>query len=253
MSVPCSWELEPACDIWATLSVEEQERATNYATLILWAATGRRFGLCPIRVRPCGARHDGSSMWGYIQGDDRGWRPFVDPTGTWRNCGCGSSHGCAPASEVLLPGPVNQVLEVYQDGVLVDPASYRVDNFSWLVRTDGGAWPQYANLSTDADRFEVLYVRGTPVPPVLLEAAETVACEFAKSFKSQDCRLPARITSLSRQGVQMSALDTDSLTRRGLTGIPEVDQVIVALNPYGLRSQPRVITPDLPAPRRVTS
>lgn len=251
MSVPCSWDINPLCDTWDELSAEEQERATNYATYVLWAATGRRFGLCPQRVRPCGRQVAPSSMWGYVW-DSRaaGWYPYLDATGTWRNCACGlGGCSCKPRCEVWLPGPVHQVLEVIQDGVEVDPSAYKVDNGRWLVRIDGECWPDYANLSTDDDRFEVLYVRGEEVPKILEDAAGIVACEFAKSFKNQDCRLPARMTSLTRQGVSMSALDTDSLVRRGFTGIPEVDQVIFAVNPYGLKSRPKVISLDMQPPR----
>lgn len=249
MSVPCSWAINPLCSTWADLSAEEQERATNYATYILWARTGRRFGLCPQRVRPCGHRSNGSSLWGYIQDGTGGWHPYLDGTGTWRNETSCVSGDCAPRCEVWLPGPVHAVLEVYQDGIMVDPNSYVVDNRRWLVRTDGGCWPETVDLGTDTDRFEVLYVRGEEVPAILEDAAGILACEFAKSFKNQECRLPGRISSLSRQGVQVSMLDVDSLLRRGLTGIPEVDQVIFALNPHGLHSRPRVMSPDVQPPR----
>lgn len=250
--LPCSWALNPTCAGWVDYPAETKISAINYASLLLWSATGRRFGLCEITVRPCGRRTDNSSLWGYIQGDGGGFYPYLDNSGTWRNCACSGGCSCRPRCEVWLPGPVDSITSVTQDGVTVDPAAYRVDNRSWLVRTDGGCWPEYADLSTDTNRFEVTYQRGEPVPAVLIDAAETVACEFAKALTSQDCRLPARITSLTRQGVQMSALDTDSLTRRGFIGIPEVDQVIFAFNPFGLRSRPRVITPDLPYPRQVT-
>lgn len=250
MSLPCSWSINPLCSIWADLTSEEQARATTYATTVLWAATGRQYGLCTKRVRPCGRRTNGSSMWGYVEDGGGGWYPFLDAAGTWRNCSCGGGGcSCGPRCEVWLPGPVDQVLEVRQDGLVVAPASYQVDNRSWLVRIDGGCWPEHAELSTDTDRFEVLYVQGTPVPQVLEDAAGILACEFAKSFKQQDCRLPARLSSLTRQGVTMTALDRDSLTRNNFTGIPEVDQVVFALNPNGLSSRPRVFSPDMPRPR----
>lgn len=248
VSVPCSWAINPLCETWTELSDAEQERATNYATYVLWAATGRRFGLCPQRVRPCGLQANGSSLWGYVQ-DGATWHPYLDSTGTWRNASSCIGGGCAPRCEVWLPGPVNQVLEVIQDGILVDPDSYVVDDGRWLVRIDGGCWPAHVDLSTDDDRFEVLYVRGEEVPQILKDAAGILACEFAKSFKSQDCRLPARLSSLTRQGVSMSALDTDSLTRRGMTGIPEVDQVILALNPHSLPARSRVMSLDMLPPR----
>jgi len=237
--------------VWAELSPEDQSRATNYATTVLWAATGRRYGLCELTVRPCGRRTDHSSLWGYVWDTAAaGWYPYLDATGTWRNCSCGlGGCACGPRCEVWLPGPVHEVKEVIQDGLVVDPSAYRVDDGRWLVRIDGGCWPEHADLSTDTDRFQVTYVRGTKPPAVLINAAEVLACEFAKSIRNQECRLPARMSSLTRQGVTMTALDTDSLTRRNFTGIPEVDQVIFALNPYGLFARPRVMTPDMPPPR----
>lgn len=249
MSLPCSWTLTPLCADWDNHPQPTKDAATQYATLVLWAATGRQYGLCPITVRPCGRRTDGAALWGYIA-DGGTWIPYLDSVGTWRNCSCGASAcGCAPRCEVWLPGPVDSVTQVLQDGVVVNPTAYVVDDRRWLVRVDGGCWPEHVDLSTDTSRFEVTYVRGTAVPPALLNAAGTLACEFAKSLSNQECRLPARMSSLARQGVQVSMLDTDSLVRRNMTGIPEVDQVIFALNPHGLFSRPRVFTPDVQQPR----
>lgn len=251
MSGPCAWTISPTCEVWADLTPEEQARATNYATYILWSRTGRQFGLCELTVRPCGRQVRPGSMWGYVWDTAAGgWYPYLDAGGTWRNCSCGlSGCGCGPRCEVWLPGPVDSVTEVIQDGVVVDPAAYKVDDRRWLVRIDGECWPDYADLSTDTDRFQVTYLRGTPVPAVLTNAAEILACEFAKSMRNQECRLPGRMSSLTRQGVQVSFVDVDSVLRRGLTGVPEVDQVILAINPNGLPGRPRVMSPDIQAPR----
>lgn len=244
---PCSWALNPTCSGWGEYTAEVQGAAIAHATMILWAATGRRFGLCEVTVRPCGA-HTTSSLWGYVS-DGATWVPYIDYAGTWRSTPACEGGDCAPNSQVWLPGPVAAVVEVVQDGDVVDPSAYQVDDGRWLVRVDGGSWPPAVDLSTNTDRFEVTYLRGTEPPAALLDAAGVLACEFAKARTDQECRLPARMTSLARQGVQVSFLDTDSLTKRGLTGIPEVDRVIVALNPHGLASRPKVISPDMPAPR----
>jgi hypothetical protein len=37
-------------------------------------------------------------------------------------------------------------------------------------------------------------------------------------------------------------VDVDSLLERGLTGITEVDQIITANNPHGIKGRPRIAT-----------
>lgn len=250
MAAPCNWTITVPCsDEWENYPLEVREAATEFATTVLWAATGRRFGLCEITVRPCGRRIEDSSLWGYWL-DGQYWVPYIDTTGTWRNCACGVSRcGCEPRCEVWLPGPVESVTEVIQDGIVVDPSAYVVDNGRWLVRIDGGCWPEYADLNTDTDRFQVTYQRGTPVPGPVAVAAGILADEWAKACTGQNCRLPQRISSIARQGVTVAMVDTDSLIRRNFTGITEVDQVIFAYNPHGLFARPRVFSPDMPAPR----
>lgn len=247
VSAPCPWPVDPLCSDWDDYSQEVKDAATNYATMVLWAATGRRFGLCPITVRPCGA-HNNGTLWGYVM-EGSTWVPYIDHAGLWRNAPACDRGDCAPDSQVYLPGPVNSIVEVIQEGDVVDPTSYQVDNGRWLVRVDGGSWPLAVDLSTNNDRFEVTYVRGEPVPKALREAAGVLACEFAKARGGKECRLPGRMSSLTRSGVSVSMLDVESLTRRNLTGIPEVDQIIYAYNPHALFSRPKVMSPDMPAPR----
>lgn len=250
-SPPCNWLLDmDNCATWGDYEPEVQQAAQRAATTILWAATGRRYGLCETTVRPCGIGSPGcSDTVGWVAEGTDGWIPYAFSNGAYRSL----SGSCAPLCQVWLPGRVDSIIEVMQDGIIVDPASYRVDDWSWLVRTDGGCWPKVVDLSTDDDVFQVSYMQGTPVPVALLDAAATVACEWAKGLVGdKSCRLPARITSITRQGVSMSALDTDSLSKRGFVGIQEVDMVIYALNPKGLDSAARVYTPDISYPRRVT-
>ena len=79
-----------------------------------------------------------------------------------------------------------------------------------------------------------------------------VACEYIKACNGSECRLPGRVSSLARQGVTISMVDVNELLRNGLTGIPEVDQVIRSINPSGLKGRTRFYSPDLPNPREVT-
>lgn len=248
---PCNWLLDmDNCSTWGDYETEVQEAAKTAATQILWGATGRRFGLCEITVRPYGILPAGcAGAIGWVADSIDGWLPYSFASGAYRS----GSVSQRPRCEVWLPGRVDSVVEVFQDGVLVDANSYRVDDWSWLVRTDGGCWPATVDMGSDADVFSVRYMQGTPVPQALLDAAATFACEWAKGLVGdKTCRIPARVTSITRQGVSMSALDTDSLSKRGFTGIQEVDMIIFALNPKGLEAASRVYTPDLPHPRQVT-
>ena len=257
---PCGWEPNYlCCDSWVTVSGSALgPQATEYATLVLWAATGRQYGLCDVTVRPCGRQCTNCPSGFYW--DSGSWVPYIF-NGEWRNCWCGVGAGCCtcdPACQVYLPGPVAEVVSVTVDGTSL-PASggaYFVLDEQWLVRVDGTAcWPQCADQSLypgDANAFEVTYRRGRAVPPALLSAAGSLACEYIKACQGGDCRLPSRVSSIARQGVNISMVDVNELLRFGLTGLKEVDEVIRALNPSGLKGRTRFYSPDLQVPRMVT-
>lgn len=259
-SLPCNWDVLVECcgEDWATYSDEIQQAASDYGALAVWAATGRRFGLCEQVTRPCGPTRGAGQPFGWWWSDGV-WFPYVF-NGLWRNCMCGTGAGCCscePACQVYLPGPVYSIpatgITVGDEIIPVD--SWRVDNGQWLVRTDGECWPECQDYSTDSGDsfFQVTYFKGVPVPDVLARAAGELACEWAKNCVGAPCRLPQRITSISRQGVSVSLVDVDNLLDKGLTGVTTVDQVIRSFNPYGLPSRMRVLSPDWPpASRTVT-
>lgn len=269
MTGPCNWVINfnDCCDCWDELDPTAKQRALNYATTILWAATGRQFGECTQTVRPCGLYCADSGTMGYFWSDGlfAPWIPYIF-NGAWRNCwcGCGTGPGCCscePSCQVYLPGPVTSVTSVIENGILLNPSTYRVDDGKWLVRTETDAcWTQCQDYNVDAglglfndNTLVVTYTQGEPVPAALLDAAATLACEFAKACQNQPCRLPGRLSTVARQGVQLTFQNIDDLIRAGLTGIPEVDQIIRAYNPYGLPRPMRVWSPDLPKLRVTTT
>jgi hypothetical protein len=251
-SLPCSWDVDTSCcDEWDTYSTELQTSAMEYGALIMWAATGRRFGLCERTVRPC-ARTGTLNVNGYYWADGT-WFPYIF-NGQWRNCaGCAMSFGCCscePSCQVWLPGPVYSIpaTGITQGSEIVPIDSWRVDDAQWLVRTDGECWPECQDYNTDSGDtfFEVTYFKGQPVPGVILRAAGELACEYAKACVGANCRLPQRVTSISRQGISVSLTDVDVLLRNGLTGIFTVDQIIRQFNPYSLTSKMNIASPDFP-------
>lgn len=255
---PCGWII-PAplcCDEWVTLSPTIQSSAQDYAALVLWAATGRQFGLCTVSVRPCGMQPCGDGMaefYGYDWSSGT-WVPYLF-NGTWYNCNCAGPCSCDPRCQIRLMGPVDSVTEVTIGGIAVNPDTYRVDDKTWLVRTDGLCWPTSVDMDTDdgANVLVVTYVRGNTPPPALLRAASTLACEWGKACTGAECRLSNRVTTLARNGVTIEMASPDELLDGGMTGIWEVDSVVRALNPRGRVERARIFAPELNVPRTVTS
>lgn len=257
MAAPCAWTgINTSCcgEFWSELTPAEQTAATAAATFVLWAATGRQYGICDITVRPCGRWPCDDSVAGYSWSDGT-WMPYIFG-GQWFNCPCGPGLcSCGARCKVYLPGPVASVSSVSVDGVVVDPGAYRVDDARWLIRTDGDCWPASQNFDIDSGvgTFMVTYGRGTAVPAYLLAAAGTYACEWAKMCRGTACQIPTRVVTLTRQGTTFDGVDIDELLARGLTGITSVDQIIVMANPHRLTGRLRIMSPELVGPFMTTT
>lgn len=254
---PCNWNINiGCCPDWDSHDEDVQQAATAYAVTVMWAATGRRYGLCEVTVQPCNPTPAEPLYLTYPIAAAPGYRtssgfsvgsPFAD------GGGCGTRCTCRARCETRLDGPVDSITEVQIGGVAVDPAAYRVLDHNTLVRIDGECWPTCADYGNqDPPGFEVTYLRGEPVPEAAETAAGTLACEFAKACTGGDCRLPKRLASLSRQGVELQVADVGTYLDHMLTGIDEVDRVIVALNPHRQHARPQVLSVDLPSPRQLT-
>jgi|SRR5215831_519400 len=255
------------CSDWTTntaITAPIQAYASNFAATIMFNATGRQFGLCQTTIRPCfnqtlptyltypslwnAGQYGGQYAWGlvaFVNGVDILW-------GGGCGCATGSSCGCMPP-QIELPMPVYRVQSVTINGATLDPSAYRADG-NLLVRQDGKAWPVVQNLAHvlgDVDTWSVTYLKGTPVPQYLNDAAGILACELAKARVGADCRLPRRVQSVTRNGTTVQMINLQDLLDKGLTGILEVDQAILSANPGGLRQRPRVVSPDLPQWRPV--
>lgn len=253
---PCDWDVDPTalgvCSTWADRPPALQATALHLATLFLWAATGRQYGPCPVEVRPAQDRGEPDAYRAYPV-----W-PGQDPVvsgpylfaGTWRNCGCGAGCCCRPMCSVVLRGPVAGIVEVLVGDEEISPDAYRVDvadGAYHLVRLDGTCWPTCQDFSAnpgEAGAFVVRYLYGRELPEALEVAAALLACEYAKALTGGPCRLPSRMTRLSRQGVEVEVEPPapDGL----LTGIREVDAVITALNPGKRQGPPTLLSLDLP-------
>lgn len=251
--IPCAWDVvvpSELCSDWDGYSQPIKDASLWLASTFLWARTGRQYGPCPITVRPAQDHFEDPGYRVYpvqLSGSPSIGGPYL-MGGVWRNCGCGKGCCCRPRCAIALRGPVNGIVEVMVDGSEVPDTAYRVDvtqGTYWLVRLDGTCWPTCQDFQADEDDgFSVTYEIGLELPEALAIATALLACEYGKSLTGGNCRLPARMTSLNRQGVTVEV--EPARPDEGLTGIREVDDVVAALNPGKRAYPPMILSPDLP-------
>jgi len=256
---PCEdWPVQWTCDL-DTLNPAVTGVAVSMATEVLWSLTGQRFGLCEVTLRPCRRDCYDGRFFDDFGPPWEGGRSYPQPAligGQWFNLACGTCHGgcsCSTVSEVLLPAPVHSIIEVLIDGTPLATGAYRVDNNRLLVRTDGDDWPRCNDLSkadTEAGTWSVTAMYGEQLPDGAALAMGQLACEIAKAAAGGDCKLPAGLTQLARQGVTISYPDVGELFRQGRTGLYLVDMFVATWNPNRLRQRSRVYSVDRPSVRR---
>lgn len=267
-SGPCEdWEPIWCADL-SPAAMEVTGMAVTLATQVLWQASGQRFGLCQVTLRPC--RNECAegyptfeSRWpgagGQAYGLGGGPRPYW-LNGLWANvCGsCAGTCSCTMLDEALLPAPVREVVEVRMDGVVMDPSLYRVDENRKLVRTDQQMWPMCQDMSkddTEDGTWSVTITVGEDVPALGRRAVGELAAEFAKDCAGEACQVPYDITSLSRQGVNLSyGSPNEEDTAPGFLGLRMVRLFIGTYNAQNLRHRGKVYDIDKnPRPWRRTN
>lgn len=241
----CSWPVDRTCLPLADSEPErvKQENAEDLAVSVLWALSGRQFGVCQVIARPCPSPCLGSgSTW--LGGP--GWWPVWDGD-NWRNVRCGCSGVCSTTgpsiihlgSSVALP--VREVTEVRISGQVLNPAQYRLEG-DLLYRVGGEEWPSQ-DLSRPLDEpgtWSVTYTRGNTPPAGTAVLVALLAKEFLDACGGGKCRLPRRVQTVSRQGVTYQMVDPTDIYRDGLTGLPEIDVWLSSVNPNRLQAPPRV-------------
>lgn len=262
---PCGWYVTKCgCgSCWDSYTPDIRDRAEDYATTLMWAATGRQFGLCEVVVQPCVRKtvlplyqtypvsYEGFQSGPYIEGGE--WHNECLDGEDSASCSCSLKGRCS----ALLRGPTTTVniTAVIVDGVTLDPSAYAVVDGDTIIRLDGECWPTCTELSASGSAstaFEVQYLVGKDIPAAVQGATERLACEFARLCSGASCSLPNTVRSLTRQGVSVDieVLATEGGTIR--TGIRDVDMVIQAYNPHGRTRRPAVLSPDMPRARMVS-
>lgn len=183
----------------------------------------------------------GRSTFGTLPGT--GFTRPVLVGGRWFNVGCqrcGDTCGCGGVAPLALPGPIFSVVEVVEDGVVLPPEAYSIQNHRYLARLDGRAW-------APCD-LEITYQRGAAVPSGGQVAAGVLAKELAlAACDDSECRLPQRVQTITRQGVTVAMLDAFDDIEQGHTGIWIIDSWVTSMTKPPARST--VLSPDLPRNR----
>jgi len=235
------WQPNMGCaPEWDSLDSELQDRSIDLAWDAMRFLTGGMVGNCPVLYRPCVPEPCTSCAESWMLA------PYLKD-GVWHNTKCGSPGcSCVQLSEIVFPGRVADVRYVLLDGEVLDTASYRLDHNNRLLRTDGGVWPACQDMRMDTTQvgtYAVEYVPGVKPGLSGLWAVGVLTWEFSKACTGEKCRLPASVTSITRQGVSMQF--DNSMFSNGQTGIREVDAYVLSVNPNRLKTPPLVWTPDV--------
>lgn len=217
------------------------------ASELLYMLSGRRWlgaGACTeaavLRQFPQGA---GQGNWPYQRTWGRwGWIPAGTFMDNWLfpPMNMFTATSLQPMAIRLPRGAITAVSSVVVGGVTLDPSIWRLSPNGWLERLDNLPW------SLSAQNIVVTYSFGKAPPPGGIGAACLLAGEFAKSDLGLDCKLPERVTSITRQGVSFAVLDPMTFLPLNQTGIYRVDLWLQAVNPGGRHQRARVYSPDLP-------
>lgn len=263
-SAPCDpWPYECA-DFPEDAPQDLIDVAVAAATEALWARTKRVYGLCSMTLRPCRKDCLPAGPWIPL----RGWYnvgaytwPWPQPAligGKWFNIACGMCDGgcsCTRLEQVELPYPVADVTQVKVDGVILDPSAYRVDEWRYLVRLDGGLWPRCNDLNlpdTELDTWSVTARYGTEVPELGKIAVGELATQIVRRcMGASGCTIPAStVRSINRQGVTKVFFDAATAFKNGAVGLYWSDLFINTVNPThtGLAS---IYDIDGQRPRRI--
>ena len=252
---PCrNYEYVSFCTI-PTEAAAVSGYALEAASEIIYYAGGQRFDTCQVTIRPCRKDCYGES-WPRLSG---GWWEFgtwPQPAlinGLWYNiaCGaCGTNCSCSVVSETILPGPVQEIIQVTVDGVVLDPVSdYRLDDYRKLVRLGGVLWPLCNDLTkgiTETGTWSVTALYGEPLPTLGKLAVGQLFCQILNDLVNNECSLPDNVTDITRQGLSFTLPDVQDAVEAGFENLRYVDKFIQRFNPHKLMARPKLYDVDGP-------
>jgi hypothetical protein len=229
---------------------EFTEEACRTASYLLWAMSGRKYigettvterYTCTLRNNRMGPSSKTTSP--NLFGGD----VYNIPSGDYDEYSELTADGMSPDSRIKLRGrPVTKIHAIRnRTGSILDPGNYYLVDHSTVHIKAGTAWTPC--------NTEITYSYGTPVPAVGKMAARTLAIEFIKLWTNdEDCALPQRVTSVTRQGVSYTILDNQEFIEELRTGLYVIDLFLKTVNPDNARRKSKVFSPDQPRARRYT-
>ena len=238
-------------DLGEYANTEFATEACEVASYLLWAMSGRKYTgvttvteryTCVLRNNRMGPSTKTNSP--VLFGGD----VYNIPSGDYDEYSELTADGMSPDARIRLRGrPVTKVIAMRnKTGKILDPSSYYLVDHSTIHVVAGTPWTPC--------NTEITYEYGTSVPVAGKMAARTMALEFAKLWAGDDdCALPQRITSISRQGVSYTILDNQEFIDELRTGLYAVDLFLKTVNPDNARRKAKVFTPDVPRARRYTA
>ena len=215
--------------------LEFAQEACESASFLMWALSGRKFhGMFRVTERYC----------------------TVERTMDERFLLASNAFYALPESAYLMRGedigqrqiylrgrPVRTIHAVYnvRTGEALDPSTYSAWDRAFVKF--GGP------LSEDID---IDYSYGSKVPSAGKMAARHMAIQFALlwSGREDECTLPERVTSVTRQNVSWTLLDNQDFIDELKTGIYTVDLFLKSVNPDKARQRAKVFSVDMIRGRR---
>ena len=153
----------------------------------------------------------------------------------------------SPETRIRLRGqPVREVKTVRAtNGDIMSPDKYYLVDHSTIQFFQGA-------LIVPAD-IEITYTYGSEPPVMGRMVAKRLATEFLKLWNGHsDCALPERVTSITRQGVSYTLLDSQDFLEQMRLGIYEIDLFLKTVNPNKAQKRSKVFSPDVSRARRYT-
>ena len=227
---------------------EFTEEAVRTASYLLWSMSGRKYTgetvvteryTCTLRNNRMGPSIKTNSP--VLFGGD----VYNIPSGDYDEYSELTADGMSPDSRLRLRGrPVLKIHAIRNRlGKILDPSSYYLVDHSTIHIKAGTPWTPC--------NTEVTYSYGASIPAVGKMAARTLAIEFIKLWSGdEDCALPQRVTSITRQGVSYTILDRQEFIDELRTGLYVIDLFLKTTNPDNARKKSKVFSPDQPRARR---
>lgn len=208
--------------------------AVETAADVLWALSGRQFGLDEITARPCPVYAQGFGYRRYVQ--------ILDLDG-WNEVPCSCSGSCTVTGPrvVHLPGPVHSITSVQIEDIALTDDDWQLEGDA-LYRTSGASWPKQNLQAPLGEPFtwSVTYLRGLCPPRAVGAFTGALAREFiAACDDDMECRIPRTVVASSRRGVSYE-FDPSKMLDAKKTGLQEVDMWLASVNPNKLMAAPEV-------------